>query len=360
MDRALRTAIRKDPAARTVIAAWRKLTGGAKVRDADRRTLLACSGGADSSALAVILAATGDNLVLAHILHDLRPLNEANADREAAKELAGALGLPFLCRRATIRAKPGNAEANARAARYALLTRIAIAQRCPFIVTAHHADDQAETVLMRLLAGAGPQGLSGVRPRRRLSPGLQLIRPMLGITRADAERICRTAKWQWATDKTNTDTTRLRAAVRTRLMPIVRDISPRSVHALTRSAELQADASRLIRGRAALLARNATQARGQYALATSGVSGQPGIVIGDTLRLLYQQLLGEGRSRRLTSLALDPVVRSIRAAAPTRVRFDVGRATITVTPKLVTLAAAKTPTKAPLARPRARPSRRAR
>jgi tRNA(Ile)-lysidine synthase TilS/MesJ len=127
--------------------------------DKARRTLIACSGGADSSGLVLGLAAAvsepADLFVVAHIVHDMRTPREALADRDSARDLAATLGLPFA--EDHIRVKGGNAEANRPPPPLPGLAALAKTHGCPYIATAHHADDQLETILMGLLRGSGPR-----------------------------------------------------------------------------------------------------------------------------------------------------------------------------------------------------------
>lgn len=251
MDRAHISQLRCMSAVRSIARAWRRL--------APQRTLLACSGGADSCALVLALAAAAPanersaRLVVAHIIHDLRPLEQARADADLARQLAEFVGVPFVsaevhpARLATemvagqASSEPRrNLEALARRERYAALVDLARAHSCDAIATAHHAGDQAETVLMRLLRGTGIDGLRAIHPQRALvaplvarpndpnptpSP-LRLIRPMLGVLRADAEAICNAAAWQWGTDHTNMDTSRTRAWIRHDVLPMLEARSP--------------------------------------------------------------------------------------------------------------------------------------
>lgn len=215
------------------LKAWRELAKGDS--DADRPTLLACSGGTDSSGLVLALAcqATGvrSNLIVAHIVHDLRPAAQARRDLRITQALAKLAGLRCVQASVKVRTKAGNAEANAREARYNALGKLAEKYGCRVIATAHHADDQLETVLMRLIRGAGPRGLVGIRPSRRLSPGfskLQLIRPMLEVERADTERLVGQVPepWKAAQDETNADLSRLRNAIRWKITPLLKELSP--------------------------------------------------------------------------------------------------------------------------------------
>ncbi len=243
----------KSGSALEVIRRWRALSGGSRVRDSNRRTLIACSAGADSSCLALCLAAATSNLVIAHILHDLRPEPESRADLEAARSLASSLSLPFVSAAVACRHHAGNQEAIARRERYDALVALARSHACPFIATAHHADDQLETLLMRFIRGAGPRGLSGIAPKRRLAPGITLVRPMLTITRADAEAICTAAGVPWVIDATNADRTRLRAALRHNVIPAIRAVAPGITTTAGRIAAVQREVARELERAAASL-----------------------------------------------------------------------------------------------------------
>lgn len=320
----LRRLLAAEPAARRILADARRLTGGSRTRDPERPTLLACSGGADSSALVLAIAASPIPAVVAHVLHDLRPPEQAEADRDAARRLAERCGLPFAEARVQVRDLPGNAEANARRARYGALARLASEHACRFVATGHQADDQAETLLMRLLRGAGPEGLSGVRPRRSLAPGVALVRPMLRITRPEAEAICRAAGWAWREDLTNRDTARLRAAVRHTVLPALRTLRPDAAVRLAAAAEIQAtvDAAIRARARALLLGPEA----GEVRLPLAALRAAPEAVRVAALREALRRLgvLGDRHTRR----ALDPVIRAIADGSTQPRRFELARVEI--------------------------------
>ncbi|MCX5688637.1 MAG: tRNA lysidine(34) synthetase TilS [Planctomycetota bacterium] len=221
----LRGILRADPSVRRVVASWRRLTCGAPVRDEHRRTLIACSGGADSSALAIALASASSQCVLAHIVHDIRPQAQSHADEASTARLAAALCLPFVCLPIRCAQLRGNLEANARTLRYQALATLAREHGCPFIATGHQADDQLETMLMRLIRGGSLRALAGIRNRRPCHDAT-LIRPMLHETRADSERICGLAQWTFVDDLTNADTTRTRAKLRHQVLPLLRALRP--------------------------------------------------------------------------------------------------------------------------------------
>ncbi len=224
---------------RAVLTNWRRLTGGTEKLPANkRRTLVACSAGSDSTALALILASASDEVGIAHVVHDIRPPEQTRPDRDAAAQLALGLGLPFLEASVQVAGAEGNTEDNARRARYRELARIARENNCPFIATGHQADDAAETMLMRLIRGTGPRGMRGVAERRALKGGAVVIRPMLAVTRQSAERICKACGVTWRHDASNDDTARTRAAIRAGVMPELERISQGATMRMARAAQL--------------------------------------------------------------------------------------------------------------------------
>lgn len=309
---------RRDRAVAEVVRSYRLLTGGREGRDGDRRTLVACSGGADSSALALVLATTGAPLVLAHVVHDMRPAAVALGDRDAVRELAGALGRPFVERHISPRAARGNTEGAARRLRYQALAELALEHGCRYVAVAHHADDQAETVLMRLLRGAGPRGLGAIAESRELPGGVRLVRPMLGITRVQSEGLCRGAGWVWREDATNADPKRLRAAVRHELLPVLGRLSPTVVRRIGITAGLVRDAAGLVDERVAAVRAQGTEGpsgvgfRRGIGFARSALREQRGVVVGELLRAVARELTGEEGADRLTSRPVAGAVRAIR------------------------------------------------
>lgn len=195
--------------------------------------MLAVSGGADSSALAIALARglgagrAEQLLVVGHVLHDLRPATESEHDRACAARLAARLGLRFCSVCVRVRGMPGNVENLARTARYADLRRMALAEGCAFVATAHQADDVLETVIMRLVRGTGVRGLAAIHPARALGEGVTLVRPMLGVDRAASEALCTGEGWVWCEDGTNQSQTLMRSRVRATVLPVLKELSPR-------------------------------------------------------------------------------------------------------------------------------------
>lgn len=172
--------------------------------------LVACSGGADSVGLLLglhRLAPATARLVVAHAEHDLRAA--AAADREFVARLAARLGLPFAWRRIAVRAEPPGGEgieARARRLRYEFLEQAALERAARHVVVAHTADDQAETILHRLLRGTGLAGLAGMPAARPLGPGVSLLRPLLAVSRSEVREFLAVAVQGWCEDESNADT----------------------------------------------------------------------------------------------------------------------------------------------------------
>ena len=183
----------------------------------------AVSGGADSLALLVLATAAGCRATAVHVDHRLRPGSEAEAD--VVREAAAALGAGF--RSETVDVGPGpNLEARARAARYRALP--------PDVMTGHTADDQAETMLLNLLRGAGLDGLTGMRAGPR--------HPILALRRAQTEAVCAAEGLVPVSDPSNADPAHRRNRVRAELLPLLDGIAGRDVAGvLARQAALLAD-----------------------------------------------------------------------------------------------------------------------
>lgn len=313
--RTLRAGVRSSPVARLLLREWRRLAGGRAARDAQRRTLVACSGGADSTALLLCLGSGArEHVVAGHIRHDLRPEAQTAGDERAVEALAARLGVHFVRASVRVRDEGGNAESNARRARYRELERLAREAGCPYVATGHQGDDQLETMLMRLLRGAGVGGLAGIRPSRPLGrAGVVLVRPMLGLGREEAADLCRGCGLDWREDSSNADVSRWRARLRAEVVPVLRDLRP-SVHRRAgEAAGALADAAELIRESAeVLLARAARGADGSVVWRRADVEGVAWIVVGEAIRLARRALRGEAREDRLRGRELRAIGAALR------------------------------------------------
>jgi tRNA(Ile)-lysidine synthase len=174
---------------------------------------VATSGGPDSLALLTLAEAAFPGRVTALTVdHGLRAASAAEAAGVAAQCAARGIAHATLLRDGP--AFTANMQAQARAARYRLLAEWCVAHGVGLLLTAHHADDQAETLLMRLNRGSGSAGLAGIRAARPLGQGLMLVRPLLGLRKADLLAIAAAGGWQVTDDPANRDPRHDRTAVR--------------------------------------------------------------------------------------------------------------------------------------------------
>jgi tRNA(Ile)-lysidine synthase len=206
------------------------------------RVLVACSGGPDSVALTAALHSVapriGVEIFVAHVNHGVR--SSAWQDECIVLQLAAAFTLPL---RIVALQSPSDDEASLRLARYRALAKVANTMRCSVIATAHHAQDQTETVFLALLRGSGLAGLSGIPARRSLEPGLDLARPLLGVAPETLRGYCHARALPYAVDPTNADAGRRRNAVREALANL-RPLFPALDRAVARAAEVIAQEQR--------------------------------------------------------------------------------------------------------------------
>ncbi len=272
--------------------------------------IVAVSGGADSICLLHALHQLAPlwqlPLHVAHLDHALRP--ESAADADFVRLFAQQLQLPVHIARLPAGAlanDPRGLEAAARAARYAFLRQVALqaggqADQVAAVATAHHQDDQAETLLLHLIQGSGLTGLAGMAwvslLPDALEPPIRLLRPLLGIDRATVQNYLYVYELRWCEDASNQDATYLRNQLRHQLLPSLAAINP-NIHAtLARTAELLAAE-----------AEHANQ-RDRTALAAVTVTQNPGErIVLDRLHLAtYDQATQRGVVRQaLLSLGID-------------------------------------------------------
>ncbi|HEY3079003.1 MAG TPA: tRNA lysidine(34) synthetase TilS [Chloroflexota bacterium] len=222
----------------------------------DAAVLVAVSGGPDSLALLDLTgrAAPGLRLrpIVVHLDHGWRP---GSADDAAfVRRQAEARRLTALVERVDL---PDRSEATARAARLAFFGRCAAAHAAADVLLGHSADDQAETVLLHLLRGSGAQGLGGMRAESVVEVdgrALRLLRPLLGLSRAELASYCRSRRLEPRHDPSNEDPRYLRNRVRRELLPLAESIAPGAGLAIARAASVLADQEALLttQARAAL------------------------------------------------------------------------------------------------------------
>lgn len=291
------------------------------------RVGVAVSGGADSVALLFLLEALrerlGIGLAILHFNHQLRGA-ESDADEQFVAALAAERQIDFLADRGDVageaRARGWNLEDGARRLRYAFFSSAVQAGRVTHVGVAHSADDQAETVLGRLVRGTGPAGLAAIYPVKG-----HVVRPLLEVRRGELREYLEHRNQPWREDASNLDTTRLRARLRHQVLPVIeRELQPAVVAHLCRLAQMaredEACWASLAAERAAVLLRregNRLGIRCADLLAPlpwdgTGVGTGPGgaAQIALTKRLvrrIVEELKGD--RLRLTSRHVDQVVR---------------------------------------------------
>ncbi|MBX3355174.1 MAG: tRNA lysidine(34) synthetase TilS [Phycisphaeraceae bacterium] len=277
--------------------------------------LVAISGGVDSSALLALAAGVAQRnawrIEAATVDHHLR--SESGGDAAHAMALAERLGVPAV----TLDAHPGGgpgAPARARAERYRLLAEHARARTLRAVITAHHAEDQCETMLLALLRGAGPKAAGGMPLRRRLGQGVDLIRPLLSVSRGDLERLCRRLDIEWREDPSNRDPRAPRARLRGAVLPEFERVRLGAVKRMAAAGDL-------LRAAGALFERRAARAlkRALLSDASARVSKPPGPP-GDVSR---RAIKASGRAGDVSSRSDDGPGRPCDAPAPT-VSYDRG------------------------------------
>jgi len=206
--------------------------------EAGDRVIVGVSGGADSVCLLDILWHLRDEfeieLIVAHFDHGLRP-HEDEGETRFVRKLASSMNLPFETARWLNRAKGrSTSEEKAREARYLYLEEVARKNKAQKIAVAHTLDDQAETVLMRLLRGSGATGLSGIPPCR----DGRIVRPLLETARNEILAYLERRGLSYMTDSSNLEANYLRNRIRLQVMPLLRRLQPRLIERLGETAQL--------------------------------------------------------------------------------------------------------------------------
>ncbi|MEI7766001.1 MAG: tRNA lysidine(34) synthetase TilS [Phycisphaerae bacterium] len=291
------------------------------------RLLVACSGGADSMALLHLLCAVNQSqhwqwrLVVGHVEHGQRGRHSVT-DAKFVQRVARELGLKYVEKR--LRLPTGSSENILRAARRQALGQLARSSRCARVVMAHHGDDQAETVLMRLMRGTGLRGLGAMRPVTRMGK-VTLVRPLLGQTRAELRAWLTAQGHTWREDASNLSPRYLRNRVRADLVPMLMEMNPQLVPALGRLAQHCREGHAVVQRRAqAYLAKYPPRWRGRGWVCVGPLARQLPAVRKWVLRLLLKKTgLGEDQ---VDSGQIAQVERALqRGGKATQVQFAQGR-----------------------------------
>ena len=252
--------IRLSALARRLLNAWRSLE-----LPFNHALIVAVSGGPDSVALLAgldelfKLKKLDVRLIVAHLNHKLRG-PASDADARWVSKLSRQLGYQFIGRSVDVerlvKRTGDNLEQAARRARYNFLRKTANSHKAKLILTAHTLDDQAETVLLNLLRGSGPDGLAGMEPVRRIDRKSDLIiaRPLLGwAKRSDTENYCRARGIDFRVDEMNANEAFARVRMRTQILPLLKTFNPKAEEAINRAAEILREDSAALEAAAATL-----------------------------------------------------------------------------------------------------------
>jgi tRNA(Ile)-lysidine synthase len=290
--------------------------------------IAAVSGGADSVALLDALArfqrseGRPGSIIVAHLNHQLRG-EESDEDEAFVRDLADRSNLPVFIERIAVaelaKAEKRNLEAMARGVRYEFLLRVAEARGANIVFTAHTLDDQAETILMRLIRGSGAEGLRGVHQVIALDDGVKLIRPMLGIMRAEVIGHCEHYELAFRSDSSNFLVDFMRNRIRLELLPKLETFNPRVKESLARASESLTRDDDYLRGAASgYLAAS----RGESGLNVSVLQEAPAAIRRRVLRLWLRD--ERGNLRRVNASHVEAVERLIDGPSGRRVELPEG------------------------------------
>lgn len=245
-----------------------------QLADGAGRLLLAVSGGCDSVAMAQAMESLmrtgrlGRDLVIGHVNHSLRG-DQSDADADFVRELAARLSLSVQVTSVDVTGYAQKERLSIETAARVLRLR-ALAQQCgdagcDAIATAHHMDDQAETVVHRLMRGTGYRGLCGIRPSSILQ-GVRFIRPMLAVTRDEIERYCVQRQIRWRNDATNQSLEPTRNRIRHLLLPQLQNDFPAVTQSLSELSQVCRTMQSRIEAHAAEVFTQAVATRGPGSL----------------------------------------------------------------------------------------------
>lgn len=245
--------VRLNQFPRLLLSEWRRL----RLPTSGETIVVAVSGGADSTALLLAIEELKtvnklyNAVCVAHLDHRLR--KSSRKDAQWVANLAAKLGFQSVIGRSRVaedaRTSGDNLEQAAREKRYAFLERTAKKVSADYVLTGHTMDDQAETVLLRLMRGSASAGLGGMEAVRPLSEkgSIKLVRPLLWARRLETEAYCRLRKIDFLHDEMNEDETFSRVKVRKQLLPLMQSFNNRIVEALSRTAaQLREDSTVLL------------------------------------------------------------------------------------------------------------------
>lgn len=283
-----------------------------------KQLLAGVSGGADSVALLHLLLEQGVQVTAVHVNHGLRG-DASDGDEAFVRQLCAGLNVPLVAYRATPPENPG--EDWARQVRYAFFRQAAEETGVRAIALAHHRDDQAETLLLHLLRGAGLTGLCAMQPDTA-AEGLRILRPLLHLSRAELRAMLVSIGQDWREDASNADPRYLRNAIRRDVLPVLEALAPGCGARLANTAAL-------LRDEEAALDEMAQAFLGQHGgeswLPMSPLTAQSPALRRRILRAWWQQRSGGGlQERSLSHPQTEALAALVGAAASTRCNLPGG------------------------------------
>jgi tRNA(Ile)-lysidine synthase len=268
-----------------------------------QKLVVAVSGGPDSVCLLHVLLSLREELDIklhvAHLDHQLRG-SESEADARYVAGLAQQLGIPATIERSDVKSyrsrKHGSLEEAAREVRYAFLSRVARSVGASTVAVGHTLDDHIETILLHLIRGTGTRGLRGLAPGNRWQMGgdsINVIRPLLPVSRDETNRYCQQHRITTRLDTSNLSLDLLRNRVRHRLLPLLGEYNPRIADALLRTARIVADDIAVLDSEVSrLLPDIARKQNGIYILDRKRFDSLPAALKRNLLRALLEELRG--------------------------------------------------------------------
>lgn len=292
----------------------------------DKVALIAVSGGRDSAALLHFLVTEGwKKLIVVHLNHGLRG-RSANADAKFVRMLAEEFKLRSEIKKVDVakmaQRKKLSVETAGREARRLFFAAMAKKHRCQFIFTAHHADDQAETVLHRLCRGASLRGASGMSGVAESMPGLITVRPLLKVARAEIDGYIIRHRLKYRDDASNVSPAHTRNRVRREVLPLMSDVFRRDVRPLlVRFAELAERDDACLNSLAKLfLARYKLEQSDGSLRISAALRRQPTAILS---RILQQWLAGQ-KIPNVGNHEIESAQAMLRSAGPVKMNLPGG------------------------------------
>ncbi len=263
---------------------------------ADDKVLAAVSGGIDSSVLLDLMAQLKDeigfDLIVVHVNHKLRG-RESDRDEKFVAKLSKAHGLRFASTAIKGLKKAKNLQSAARDVRYDFFKKCAAKFKCNKIALGHTADDQAETVLLHLVRGAGISGLTGMAKCRELANDLSIVRPLLDFTRAEIVDYAKERQLSFVEDSTNASNKYSRNLFRHDILKPITDHNPMAVKAICRTAAMLAvdDLALNLRAKSAFL-KMSNQKKNEVSLDLRAFLTENEAIQSRVIRLAFEALTG--------------------------------------------------------------------